>query len=70
MHPNVRALSRGLVILSELNVGGPSSAQTLARKTGINRTTIYRLLHTMIEDGFVTLTSRAESFARRRRSGN
>ena len=63
MHPNVRALSRGLAILSELNVGGPSSAQTLARKTGINRTTAYRLLHTMIEDGFVTFDEPSGEFS-------
>jgi IclR family mhp operon transcriptional activator len=53
MHPPVRSLSRGLKVLQELNASGPSSAQELSRRTGINRTTVYRLLSTLVQDGFV-----------------
>jgi IclR family transcriptional regulator, mhp operon transcriptional activator len=34
-------------------VGGPSSADELARRTGLHRTTVYRLLDTLQGDGFV-----------------
>ena len=54
MHRNVRALSRGLVLIGELNASGPSNAVQLAKRTGINRTTCYRLLDTLREDGYVT----------------
>jgi IclR family mhp operon transcriptional activator len=54
MHRSVRALSRGLALVAELNAAGPSSAQQLALKTGLNRTTCYRLLQTLQHDGFVT----------------
>jgi IclR family mhp operon transcriptional activator len=53
MHRSVRALSRGLALVGELNARGPSSAQQLAQRTGLNRTTCYRLLQTLQEDGFV-----------------
>jgi IclR family transcriptional regulator, mhp operon transcriptional activator len=53
-HRPVRSLSRGLALIRELNVTGPSSAQELAGKTGLNRTTCYRLLRTLQRDGFVT----------------
>lgn len=51
MYAPVRALSRGLAVLSELNAGGPSSAQDLARRTGLNHTTTYRLLDTLMPGG-------------------
>jgi IclR family mhp operon transcriptional activator len=54
VHRNVRALSRGLVLIGELNASGPSNAVQLAKRTGINRTTCYRLLDTLREDGYVT----------------
>lgn len=53
MHPPVRALSRGLALLTELNAGGASSVQELAHRTGLNRTTTYRMLETLIIEGFV-----------------
>jgi IclR family mhp operon transcriptional activator len=53
LHPSVRALSRGLLLLTELNAGGPASALQLSQRAGMNRTTAYRLLHTMVEDGYV-----------------
>ena len=54
MHRNVRALSRGLALIGELNASGPSNAVQLAKRTGLNRTTCYRLLDTLREDGYVT----------------
>ncbi|MBN8988698.1 MAG: helix-turn-helix domain-containing protein [Rhizobiales bacterium] len=54
MHRNVRALSRGLALISQLNAGGPMSVVQLARRTGLNRTTCYRLLETLRDEGYVT----------------
>src|ERR1700722_6027614 len=54
MHRTVRALSRGLVLIGELNASGPSNVVQLAKRTGLNRTTCYRLLDTLREDGYVT----------------
>jgi IclR family mhp operon transcriptional activator len=42
-----------LAILAELSAGGPSSVQALAKKTGLNRTTCYRLLETLQFEGYV-----------------
>src|SRR5260370_39435322 len=53
MHRNVRALSRGLALIGELNASGPSNVVQLAKRTGLNRTTCYRLLETLREDGYV-----------------
>jgi IclR family transcriptional regulator, mhp operon transcriptional activator len=63
MHRNVRALSRGLVLLSELNVSGPSNVVQLARRSGLNRTTCYRLLDTLREDGYVSFDETNSLFA-------
>jgi IclR family mhp operon transcriptional activator len=54
MHRNVRALSRGLALIGELNASGPSNVVQLAKRTGLNRTTCYRLLDTLCQDGYVT----------------
>ena len=64
MHRNVRALSRGLALISELSAGGPSNVVQLAKRTGLNRTTCYRLLDTLSEDGYVTFdeTNALETF--------
>ena len=50
-HRPVQSLSRGLALIRELNVTGPSSVQQLATRTGLNRTTCYRLLETLRQDG-------------------
>jgi IclR family mhp operon transcriptional activator len=54
MHRNVRALSRGLAVIGELNASGPSNVVQIAKRTGLNRTTCYRLLATLHDDGYVT----------------
>jgi IclR family mhp operon transcriptional activator len=63
MHRSVRSLSRGLALIRELNVTGPSSAQQLAGRTGLNRTTCYRLLHTLQRDGFVSFDAKSALFS-------
>lgn len=63
MHRNVRALSRGLALIGELNASGPSTVVRLAKKTGLNRTTCYRLLDTLREDGYVTLDEASALFS-------
>lgn len=52
-YPEVRALTRGLQIISALADLGPSLPARLAIETGIDRTTVYRLLHTLELNGFV-----------------
>src|SRR5215475_11182563 len=63
MHRSVRSLSRGLALIRELNVTGPAGAQQLARRTGLNRTTCYRLLQTLQEGGFVSFDQKSALFA-------
>jgi len=43
-----------LALIGELNASGPSNVVQLARRTGLNRTTCYRLLETLRADGYVT----------------
>src|SRR5258708_21106550 len=63
MHRSVRALARGLALIGELNMSGPSSAQQLARRSGLNRTTCYRLLQTLQQEGYVTFDEGSALFA-------
>jgi IclR family mhp operon transcriptional activator len=49
----VRALKRGLEILDALSQLGPSAPALLSTHTGVDRTTVYRLLATLEESGFV-----------------
>jgi IclR family mhp operon transcriptional activator len=52
-YPHVRALARGLALLRELNHMGLASPAQLAAATGLDRTTTYRLLATLEEEGYV-----------------
>src|ERR1044072_4855167 len=61
-HRSVRSLSRGLTLIRELNVGGPLSVLQLAQRSGLNRTTCYRLLQTLQADGFVTFDAASALF--------
>lgn len=61
-HRSVRSLSRGLALIRELNVSGPASVLLLAQRTGLNRTTCYRLLQTLQHDGFVTFDAESALF--------
>lgn len=51
----VRGLSRGLAILTTMNQlnEGRATAQQLSLMTGLHRTTVRRLLETLINEGFV-----------------
>jgi len=62
MHRSVRSLSRGLALIRQLNVTGPASAQQLAAGTGINRTTCYRLLQTLQDEGYVSFDAKSALF--------
>ncbi|GAB3615677.1 helix-turn-helix domain-containing protein [Okibacterium endophyticum] len=50
---SVRSIERALALLSAL-ADGPASASELAKETGVNRTSIYRLLATLDQSGYVT----------------
>jgi IclR family mhp operon transcriptional activator len=49
----VRSFSRGLTVLEILNRHGSATALRLARESGIPRPTVYRLLQTLVDAGFV-----------------
>lgn len=61
-HRNVRALVRGLELLRLLNSAGNASIQQLSAASGIHRTTIYRLLNTMREAGYVSVNEADGTF--------
>lgn len=50
---NVRALSRGLKILRFINKAGAARAAEISKELGLPRPTVYRLLHTLEEEGYV-----------------
>lgn len=54
---HVRALARGLTVLMELGRSGRARPGDIATRTGIDRTTTYRLLETLEREGFVARTS-------------
>ncbi len=49
----IRSFSRGLVVLEALNRHGSATALTIARETGVPRATVYRLLQTMLDEGYI-----------------
>jgi len=49
----IRAFARGLAVLAALNRVGSASALTVATSTGVPRATVYRLLQTLVEEGYV-----------------
>ena len=54
MHPKpIYALARGLAVLEALNQRGSASVQELARATSVPRPTVYRILQTLQDAGFV-----------------
>lgn len=60
----VRGLSRGLAILRALNAaqGGWGSINELARATGLHRTTVRRLLETLLNEGLVRRSPSDDSY--------
>ncbi|MGN7712652.1 IclR family transcriptional regulator domain-containing protein [Agrobacterium radiobacter] len=53
-YKDVRALSRGLMIIEALGTLGWVKLGPLSAYTGIDRTTVYRLVNTLAEAGYVT----------------
>lgn len=49
----IRSFARGLTVLSVLNRSGSATALQLARESGVPRATVYRLLQTLVEQGYV-----------------
>jgi IclR family mhp operon transcriptional activator len=49
----IRSFARGLAVLAALNRHGSASALALARETGVPRATVYRLLQTLQDEGYV-----------------
>ncbi|MCT8973953.1 MULTISPECIES: IclR family transcriptional regulator domain-containing protein [Microbaculum] len=71
-YKDVRSLARGLQIIEALGELGWTSPQILSKAVGIDRTTVYRLLSTLAdqgyvvrreEDGAVSLTSKLSQIA-------
>lgn len=61
-HKEVRSLTRGLSILVMLNRFGSSTPTEIASRTKLNRTTVYRLLDTLMRLGFVSRNMSDERF--------
>lgn len=53
----VRALRRGLAVLRYINSVGSTGAAAIARALDIPRPTVYRLLQTLEEEGFVSFSA-------------
>ncbi|CAM2340660.1 DNA-binding transcriptional activator MhpR [Burkholderia vietnamiensis] len=64
IYTNVRGLARGLQVLRALNAmeDGHATSQQLADLTGLHRTTVRRLLETLMEEGFVRRSTSDDSF--------
>jgi IclR family transcriptional regulator, mhp operon transcriptional activator len=58
----VRALERGLAVLVAMNRHKVASVVELARETGLPRPTVYRLLETLSQAGFVTRSLASDRF--------
>ena len=58
----IRSFARGLAVLSILNRHGSATALTLARETGVPRPTVYRLLQTLVDSGYIGRSAGDERF--------
>lgn len=67
---SVRSLQRGLDVLREVNVSGGIRAGELAQRLALPRPTVYRLLQTLEELGFVARSASDERFRVTRRATN
>ncbi|WP_282609413.1 DNA-binding transcriptional regulator [Pelagibius sp. Alg239-R121] len=50
----VRSLARGLAVLRYVNASGQAKVAEIARQLKIPRPTVYRLLDTLMEEGYIT----------------
>ena len=64
VYSSVRGLARGLQVLQALNAmeGGRWTSQQIADLTGLHRTTVRRLLETLVEEGYARRSSSDDSF--------
>jgi len=58
----VRSLRRGLDILAALNRDNGASVHALAKAIGLHRATVYRLLETLVEEGYVRKSPSDDSY--------
>ena len=58
----VRALERGLTLLLELNRTGRATPSQLAKATQLDRTTVYRLMATLIDLGYVEKSASSDCY--------
>ena len=58
----IRSFARGLTVLSVLNRHGSATALQLARESGVPRATVYRLLQTLVDEGYVRRGTADERF--------
>jgi IclR family mhp operon transcriptional activator len=63
----IRAVSRALAVLVALNRHGTTTALQLARDSGVPRATVYRVLQTLIDDGYVARNAAGDGFRLRLR---
>ncbi|GAB3626612.1 p-hydroxybenzoate hydroxylase transcriptional activator [Pandoraea terrae] len=63
-YANVRGLARGLLVLQALNSmeNGRATSQQISDATGLHRTTVRRLLETLVEENFVRRSASDDSF--------
>ena len=63
-YANVRGLARGLQVLKALNAmeNGRATSQQLSDATGLHRTTVRRLLETLVEEKYVRRSASDDSF--------
>ena len=63
-YTNVRGLARGLQVLRALNAmeSGRATSQQISDAIGLHRTTVRRLLETLVEEGFVRRSASDDSF--------
>ncbi|MBV8588461.1 MAG: helix-turn-helix domain-containing protein [Acetobacteraceae bacterium] len=58
----IRSFARGLAVLEALNRHGSATALTLARESGVPRATVYRLLQTLLEGGYLGRSTADDRF--------
>ena len=58
----IRAFSRGLAVLAALNRRGSATAAELATETHLPRATVYRVLKTLADDGYVARSPSDDRF--------
>jgi IclR family mhp operon transcriptional activator len=63
-YKRVEGLSRGLAVLRALNraMSGQATAGQLSQQTGLHRTTVRRLLETLLSEGYVRRSSSDDSY--------